>query len=145
MHSQDFHYPKPNKLPKVLAIDEFKGNTRGQKFQCILTVPASRRILDILPERNQNGLIAYFKQWNQKSRKRIKYFVSDMWKPYTDISSAFFKNAIQIIDSYHFIRQMVWASDKVRKRVQKIYDKEYRKLFKNSRLLLIKRKKQLER
>lgn len=68
-----------------------------------------------------------------------------MWKPYTDISSAFFKNAIQIIDSYHFIRQMVWASDKVRKRVQKIYGKEYRKLFKNSRLLLIKRKEQLER
>ena len=27
---------KPNVLPKVLSIDEFKGNSGGEKFQCIL-------------------------------------------------------------------------------------------------------------
>ena len=29
-------YPKPGHLPEVLCIDEFKGNTDKEKFQCIL-------------------------------------------------------------------------------------------------------------
>ena len=76
--------------------------------------PASKRVLDILPCRSQGELITYLKQWNAKERKRVKYFVSDMWQPYTDVASAFFKNSVQIVDRYHFIRQMVWAFEKVR-------------------------------
>lgn len=38
-------------LPKVLSIDEFKGNTLGEKYQCILTDPENKIVLDILPER----------------------------------------------------------------------------------------------
>ena len=30
-------YPRPNTLPRTLAIDEFKGNTGGQKFNCIIS------------------------------------------------------------------------------------------------------------
>lgn len=137
-------FPKPRKLPRVFAIDEFKGNTGNIKYQCIVTDPASGRVLDILPERSQQYLIEYLKQWNTKSRKRVKYFVSDMWQQYTDIASAFFKNATQIIDRYHFIRQIIWAFDNVRKRIQKIYGKEYRLLFKHSKRLLIKRAEKLK-
>lgn len=137
-------FPKPNKLPRVFAIDEFKGNTGNIKYQCIVTDPASRRVLDILPERSQHYLIEYLKQWNLKSRKRVKYFVSDMWAQYTDIASVFFKNATQIIDRYHFIRQIIWAFDNVRKRIQKVYGKEYRLLFKHSKRLLIKRAEKLK-
>lgn len=112
-------FPKPNKLPRVFAIDEFKGNTGNIKYQCIITDPSSGRVLDILHERSQQYLIDYLKQWSLKSRKRVKYFVSDMWAQYTDIASAFFKNATQVIDRYNFIRQIIWAFDNVRKRIQK--------------------------
>ncbi len=67
-----------------------------------------------------------------------------MWQQYTDIACAFFKNGTQVIDRYHFIRQMVWAFDKVRKRVQQIYGKKYRLLFKHSKRLLIKRNAKLK-
>ena len=67
-----------------------------------------------------------------------------MWQQYTDIASAFFKNATQIIDRYHFIRQILWASDNVRKRVQKLYGDRNRKLFKHSKRLLIKRSSKLK-
>lgn len=138
------HIPKPQKLPHVFAIDEFKGNTGKQKYQAIITDPASRRVLDILPDRSQSSLIDYLKQWSPKQRKRVRFFVSDMWQQYTDIASAFFKNGTQVIDRYHFIRQMVWAFDKVRKRVQQIYGKKYRLLFKHSKRLLIKRNAKLK-
>lgn len=137
-------FPKPNKLPRVFAIDEFKGNTGNIKYQCIVTDPSTGRVLDILPERNQQYLINYLKQWNSKSRKRVKYFVSDMWAQYTDIASVFFKNATQVIDRYHFIRQIIWAFDNVRKRIQKTYGKKYRLLFKHSKRLLIKRAEKLK-
>ena len=137
-------FPHPKKLPHVFAIDEFKGNTGNIKYQCIITDPASKRVLDILPDRSQQQLIDYLKQWDSKSRKRVRYFVSDMWQQYTDIASAFFKNATQIIDRYHFIRQILWASDNVRKRVQKLYGDRNRKLFKRSKRLLIKRSSKLK-
>lgn len=137
-------FPHPKKLPHVFAIDEFKGNTGNIKYQCIITDPASKRVLDILPDRSQQQLIDYLKQWRSKSRKRVRYFVSDMWQQYTDIASAFFKNATQVIDRYHFIRQIIWAFDNVRKRVQKLYGDRNRKLFKHSKRLLIKRSSKLK-
>ena len=137
-------FPKPNKLPRVFAIDEFKGNTGNIKYQCIVTDPSTGRVLDILPERSQQYLINYLKQWNSKSRKRVKYFVSDMWAQYTDIAAVFFKNATQVIDRYHFIRQIIQAFDNVRKRIQKTYGKKYRLLFKHSKRLLIKRAEKLK-
>ena len=137
-------FPHPPKLPHVFAIDEFKGNTGNIKYQCIITDPASKRVLDVLPDRSQQQLIDYLKQWRSKSRKRVRYFVSDMWQQYTDIASAFFKSATQVIDRYHFIRQIIWAFDNVRKRVQKLYGDRNRKLFKHSKRLLIKRSSKLK-
>ena len=67
-----------------------------------------------------------------------------MWQQYTDIASAFLKNTTQIIDRYHFIRQIIWAFDNVRKRVQKLYGDRNRKLFKHSKRLLIKRSSKLK-
>ena len=46
-------YSRPELLPKVLSIDEFRGNAGGEKFQCILTAPVEKRILDILPDRRE--------------------------------------------------------------------------------------------
>ena len=38
---------KTGKLPQVLAIDEFRGNAEGEKFQCILADPENRRLVDL--------------------------------------------------------------------------------------------------
>jgi transposase len=34
--------------------------------------------------------------------------VIDMWKPYYDMAQAYFKNAIIVIDRFHYIRQVAW-------------------------------------
>ena len=112
-------YSHPQSPPEVLAIDEFKGNTGDEKYQCILTDPKTGIVLDILPNRTTECLIKYFKQWDLDKRKAVRYFVSDMWQPYTDLATALFKNSILIIDKYHFIRQMIWAFEAVRKSEQK--------------------------
>ena len=55
-------YPVLKTCPSVISIDEFKGNTGGEKFNVILCDPKTKRVLDILPERKESYLIKYFKQ-----------------------------------------------------------------------------------
>jgi transposase len=62
-----------------------------------------------------------------------------MWRTYTDFASTFFSDATQIIDKYHFIRQVVWAFEAVRKEEQKKFNKSHRIYFKRSKTLLTKR------
>ncbi|MGI6748269.1 MAG: transposase [Anaerovoracaceae bacterium] len=70
-------YPLPN-LPRVLSIDEFKGNAGGRKYQCILADPVKRKVLDILPSKNSEDLITYFLQFPLEKRKQVQYLVMDM-------------------------------------------------------------------
>ena len=131
-------YPKA-KLPSVLSIDEFKGNTWGEKYQCILTDPVNKTVLDILPKRYDSYLAHYFSQFSKSERENVRYFVSDMWKPYSKISNTWFANATQLVDKYHWIRQVICAFERIRKDEQKKLSPELRKYFKRSRSLLIKR------
>lgn len=130
------------KLPKVVAIDEFKGNTWGEKYQCIITDPVSHKVLDILPNRFTSTLSMYFRKF--KNRDKVEFFISDMWKTYADIGNTYFKNAEYVIDKYHWIRQGFWAFERVRKDIQKTLSKEYRIYFKHSKRLLMKRYSLLE-
>ena len=134
----------PQNLPKVLAIDEFKGNTGKEKYQVIITNPADGTVLDILPDRKLSHLVSYFRQWDHQERSKVKFFVSDMWKPYAEISKIYFKQAMQLVDKYHYIRQIIWAFERVRKRIQKKYGKENRLLFKHSKRILTMRKSKLK-
>ena len=62
-----------------------------------------------------------------------------MWKTYSDTAAVWFKNATQVVDKYHWIRQVIWAFENVRKQEQKKFSKTHRKYFKHSRTLLLKR------
>lgn len=131
-------YPK-TKLSAAIAIDEFKGNFWGEKYQCILTDPENKIVLDILPMRYGHYLSEYFKKFPSDERNQVKYFISDMWEPYSDSASVWFKNATQIIDKYNWIRQVIWAFERVWKEKQKKSSKTHKIYFKRSKTLLTKR------
>jgi len=131
-------FDKPH-IPLALSIDEFKGNSGGQKYQCILVDPLKRSVLDILPSRSQAQLVSYFREIPKKERNRVHFFVCDMWKPYTELAQTFFPNATVVIDKYHFIRQTTWAIENVRKRLQKTMPENLRKYYKRSRSLILAR------
>ena len=131
-------YPIPKSLPNTLAIDEFKGNTDHEKYLCILTDPEHSTVLDILPTRYNYYLTEYFSQYSTEERNNTSIFISDMWKPYADISSTFFKNATYVVDKYHWIRQVIWAFESVRKQEQKKFSSSHRRYFKRSKSLLNK-------
>ena len=130
-------YGKPDRLPPVLSIDEFRGNSGGEKFQCILTSPVQKRILDILPDCRESRIYEYLQQF--PNRNEVRYFVSDMRKDYISMAKNLFPNAKIVIDKFHVVRYCTWALENVRKRVQKSLHPDERKYFKRSRTLLLKR------
>lgn len=132
------HYPNFPELPKVLGIDEFRGNSGGEKFQCILTDIGEQKVSNILRTRYQADLIDYFKKYSKTKREQVEYFVSDMYKTYQEIAKTYFPKAVYVIDKYHWIRQAIWAMEAVRIEVQKKLSKAERKYFKKSRTLLLK-------
>lgn len=131
-----------NNPPEVLSIDEFRGNAGGHKFQCILVDPIQHKVLDILKDRKDTTLTTYFKE--MKNRKNVKYFVTDMYSPYVRLARIFFTNAKIVIDRFHFVRQVMWAMEGVRKRIQKDLAPSLRKYFKKSRKLLLSKKDHLK-
>jgi len=132
------HYSCPP-FKEAVSIDEFKENARTGKYQCILVNPKNHSIMDILPDRTQSHLTDYFRQIDRSQRLRVKYFVCDMWQPYVDLAHTFFPNAKVCIDKYHFIRQITWAMENVRKRLQKTMTITMRKYYKRSHKLLLTR------
>ena len=125
----------PSELPQVLSIDEFKGNTGGEKYQCIITDPAHRRVIDILPNRFKSHLTSYFLSFDTT---KTTHFISDMWQNYRDLSNEIFPQATFVVDKYHYIRQVIWAFEAIRKEVQKEFTDYRRKYFKHSKRLLLK-------
>jgi len=128
-------FGKPSRLPKVLSIDEFRGNTEYGKFQCILTDPVHKRIVDVLPTRYHAQIYEYLRAF--PNRNQVQYFVMDMNREYLDIAKKLLPNANIVIDRFHVVRYCTWALENVRKRVQKRLLPEQRKYFKRSRKLLL--------
>lgn len=127
---------KVRELPEVLSLDEFKGNSGGQKYNSIVADPQNHKVIDILPNRYENDLIRYFLQF--ESRKNVKYFVCDMNPHFRQVGKVCFKNAVIVADRYHVIRQAYWAMERVRKNEQNKLSARFRKYFKKSKYLLMK-------
>ena len=131
-----YYNHKPIVLPEVISLDEFKGNSGGQKYNSIVADPSGRKVLDILPDRYENNLVKYFSQFESKSN--VKYFVCDMNPHFRQVANICFPQATIVADKYHVIRQAYWAMERVRKNEQNKLPKRHRKYFKKSRRLLMK-------
>lgn len=133
----NFFNKKLTVLPEVISLDEFKGNSGGQKYNSIIVDPKEKAVLDILPNRFESDLVKYFSHFSNKTA--VKYFVCDMNPHFREVAKICFPQATIVADKYHVIRQVYWAMEKVRKNEQNNLSKRFRKYFKKSRNLLMKR------
>ena len=126
---------RPHSTIAIHAISN--GNANHERFQCILTNPEKRKIVDILPDRTASAIQSYLKSF--PNRSEVEYFVMDMNRAYLEIGKTFLPQAKIVIDRFHFVRCGVWAFENVRRRVQKKLSAAQRKYFKRSRKLLLAR------
>lgn len=130
-----FTIPKPKSLPRVLGIDEFKGNAAGQKYQVILTDSEAKSIVDILPKRDTVSMIKYFLSYPLHVRKEVRFVTMDMSHQFKCVVEQCFPNANIICDRFHITRLLQWAMERVRKDEQKVLYAASRMLKQNKRVL----------
>lgn len=131
-------------LPEVLCIDEFKGNTGYYKYQVSLMDGKTRKPIDIIECRYKSHLFDYFNKFTLEERKKVKYVVINLWKPYKNLATTYFPNSIVVADRFHFIRYATEAVDTVRKQVQSKLPRNEWKYFKHSRKLLLSKYENLK-
>lgn len=130
--------PMRRKLPEVLCIDEFKGDSGSEKYQTSLGDGKNHKLIDILPNRKLEYLKSYFSKIPKEERQKVKIFISDMSKTFKIVHDIYFPQSKYISDKYHFIRQVNWAMENTRKREQKKMNSKDRIYFKRSKSLLSK-------
>lgn len=133
----NINYPKAE-LPSCIAIDEFKGNADGEKFQCNLSDPVKHKIIDILPNRDSEDLCKHFLEYTYDERAKVKKVVMDLSTLFRSVAKQLFPEAKIIADKFHVIRVVINSLENVRKRIQKEFHDAKRKWFKRSRHLLLK-------
>ena len=124
-------------LPEAIGIDEFRGNSGGNKFQVVITDLKTHKVIDVISDRSEDALYNFFRRIS--NTKDVKLVAMDLSLFFKIIIASVFPNAKIIADTFHFTRLMHWALDNVRKDVQKALPKDMRIYFKHSRYVLHKR------
>ena len=133
--------PKPSRLPSHLAIDEFKSvkNVPGA-MSCLLMDNATHQMVDILEDRTQRYLRAYFLRFSLEERRQVKTITMDMYSPYRDFLPRLFPNAHVIIDRFHIVQLLNRVLNayriRVMNRLRYTQPRDYTKLKRLWKLLL---------
>src|SRR5699024_4166523 len=86
------------RFDSVIAIDEYKGDAGGEKYQTIIADPVDRRPLDILPDRRKLTVQKYLQQHGGN----VNMVVMDMSPSFKAAVSQALDSPIIIADRFHF-------------------------------------------
>ena len=120
-------------LPEAICIDEFTALKRTMAFN--ICDAKSGKTIDLVLDRTIDNLEKYFSYYLEKTRKKVKYVVMDMYKPYLNLIKKSFPNALIIIDMFHIVQLISRSLNKTRIRVMKKDKINYRKYKRYFRLL----------
>lgn len=97
--------PKSKAITR-LFMDEFRGNADGNKYQLIV-YDQDHEVVALLPTRQNTDLIPFLEKMNREHD--IEYVIMDMFQPFRYAVQQCIPNAKIIADTFHFVRQMLWA------------------------------------
>ncbi|MGO1476570.1 ISL3 family transposase, partial [Alkalibacterium gilvum] len=99
--------PSRFELPEHLSFDEFKSvKEAAGSMSFIFTDAQTHDIIDIVENRQQRELIAYFQRYPNELRQKVKTVTLDMYSPYIKVIHDCFPNAELIIDRFHIVQHI---------------------------------------
>lgn len=109
-------------LQKVICIDEFYFSRHSKnKFACLLIGFKNGLVLDVLESRKKSYLRSYFRMIDKEERESVEFISMDMYENYREIAKIYFPNALCCADSFHVIKNINDALDKIRCKVMNRY------------------------
>lgn len=108
-------------LPRILCVDEVYLNFNEYNRYCLVLMDfLTGEIIDILPNRNDSTTSAYFRSIPKEERDKVEYLICDMYNPYINYTTKYFKNAKAVVDSFHVVQ---WIINKINKYINNVKKK----------------------
>lgn len=133
--------PTTKVLPKILSVDEFKGDAEGEKFQTVIVDAENSMIVDVLPDRKIDTIKAYLRSCDTS---QVEVVVMDLSQAFKKAIRDVLGDPLIVADRFHYMRHVYWALDQVRREVQRSLSKKERIRMKRSKKLLWKSPKALD-
>lgn len=113
-------------LTEAVCIDEVNVSIDSVcKYALILQDFISGEPIDMLPGRNNECIDLYFSKIPLEERKKVKYIISDIYRPYQHITTKFFPNAVPVIDSFHVVKAINYFLSKyIHDLIRKLKEKD---------------------
>lgn len=114
-------------LPEAICVDEvFLNIHHGYKYALVIQDFLTGESVDLVETRRKIKTESYFLSIPLKERQRVKYVISDMYKPYLEYTKLYFPNAVNIVDAFHVIQMINFQFLKyIRKLIRSIDEKDH--------------------
>jgi len=123
---------------KVLGLDEIAPHKGHGRFHLIITAPELGIVLDVLNDRKQGTLEAWFDERGTAWCGAVEVCSADMWDAYHAAAQAKLPNARLTVDRFHVMKNLNEALTTARRSIQKTADTQTQALLKGCRWLLVK-------
>lgn len=126
VHNVFKRYIHMKRLPlgEILSIDEiYLRDDRNGKYALVIHDFVTGNPIDILSSRRQIVTEQYFANIDISERRKVKYLITDMYKPFINYASKYFPNAVVAIDSFHVVH---WIINEIQKHIRALI-REYTK------------------
>ena len=108
-------------LYEVICIDEVHVNvSRVCNYALVLQDFLTGEPIDLVANRRQEITEPYFASIPKSERFRVKYLISDMYRPYIGYVDKYFPNAVSIVDSFHVVKMI---NDKILSYIRRLQNK----------------------
>lgn len=92
-------------LTEVICIDEVHVNvSKLCHYALVIQDFITGEPIDMIANRRQEVTEPYFASIPIAQRSRVKYLVTDMYRPYLAYVDKYFPNAVSVIDSFHVVK-----------------------------------------
>lgn len=124
--------PRRN-LTEAISIDEvYLGISDEYKYALIIQDFKTGEPLDMVVSRREISTQPYFASIPLGERLKVKYLISDMYRPYSMYINKYFHHAVHVVDAFHVIslinRKYLQYILKIQRRIKEADDKRHDEL-----------------
>ena len=140
---RDYGQPDVKGL-RILAIDEISIR-KGHNYLTIVLDFLTGRVVFVGKNRKVKTLKRFFNQLSPGQRKRIEAVAMDMWDPFIKAVKDKLPHAKIVFDLFHVVANFNRVIDKVRNSEYRKASKDDKAVFKGTKYLLLKNRKNVRR
>jgi transposase len=140
---RDYGHPDLNGL-RILAVDEISIR-KGHSYLTVVLDYLTGRVVYIGKKRKAKTLKRFFNTLSIRQRKRIEAVAMDMWDPFIKAVKDKLPNARIVFDLFHVVANFNRVIDKVRNSEYRKASKNDKDVYKGSKYLLLKNRRNIRR